>query len=94
MKHTVYVFINQDGWYYGNLLSSREPRGTHRKTFYKDFEQALLFSSSDAAVEYMDGIINTNIADKMILVPLKIEVDPKQIFKAILIGVLPAKRTA
>lgn len=88
VNHTVYVFINKKGLYFGNLQSSREvTQRRDSRSFYKSFDKALLFSSEHAANIYRATIINIKIIDQMILVPLEIIIDSKQIFKAILRGV-------
>jgi len=86
MQGTVYVFVNDKGWFFGDRESAGLKRGTPPVVacFFESFQQAKLFSSVWAAVKYRSGIINTNISIQMTLMPINVTYSEQDIFKAIL----------
>lgn len=86
MKSTVYVFVTNDGQYYGNRDSARIPTGVRSGSLYDDFNKAMLFTSEEYAIEYRGKIINANVSDKMKLMPIEVEFTKAEMFKAVLTG--------
>ena len=84
MQQLAYVFINDEGWYFGDRVSARIKKGQQAHCFYEPFQQAKLFSSARVAVKYRSDIINTDISDKMILMSIGLAHTKQDIFKAIL----------
>ena len=86
MKATVYVFVTNDGQFYGNRDSARIPIGARSGSLYDDFNKAMLFTSEEYAIEYRGKITNTTISNRMKLMPLEVEFTKAEMFKAILTG--------
>lgn len=84
MQQLAYVFITDEGWYFGDRVSARIKKGQKNACFFQPFKQAKLFSSAGAAKAYRSGIINTDISDKMILMSIGLAHTKQDIFKAIL----------
>lgn len=84
MKRIVYVFVNDEGWYFGDRVSAGIEPGQQNNCFYQPFQQARLFSSIRAAETYRKDIINIDVSDRMILMPINITHTKQDIFKAIL----------
>lgn len=84
MQKLVYVFVNDKGWYFGDRVSAGIQAREHSSGFFQPFQQAKLFSSIRAAEAYRKGIINTDVSDRMILMPIDITYSKQDIFKAIL----------
>ncbi len=84
MQNTVYVFINDEGWFFGDRESAGIAKGQQNPCFYKPFQQAKLFSSIRAAKTYRKRIINTDVSDEMKLMPITLTYSEQDIFKAIL----------
>jgi len=84
MQNIAYVFVNDKGWFFGDRESADIRLGKRITCFYKPFQEARLFSSIKVAKIFRDGIINTDISDKMILMPIDLTHTKQDIFKAIL----------
>lgn len=86
MKFTAYVFINKHGQYFGDRSTARVKPGRFAQCLYDNFDQAMLFTSEEHALDYRSKITNTNVSRNMKLMSISIEFTKAEMFKAILTG--------